>query len=72
MVPKQEPDTRPDINRASPEELAEIGDIGPEAAEAIVRHREQVGPLHGADDLLQIRGIADDRAQRIARQVHFY
>jgi len=40
-----------DPNRVTPEELVSISGIGPETARAIVRYREQHGPIRSWKDL---------------------
>ena len=46
-----------DINSASLEELQSLPGIGESRAQAIIRHREDNGPLTSVDDLLEVRGI---------------
>jgi competence protein ComEA len=33
--------------------------VGPATAQAIIDHREQVGPFRSVDELLDVRGIGD-------------
>lgn len=48
-----------DLNTASASELEELPGVGPATAEAIIEHRETVGPFTSVDDLLDVRGIGE-------------
>jgi competence ComEA-like helix-hairpin-helix protein len=72
MVPKDQPDDRLDINRASQEEIARIGAVDWDMAGEIVRYRDALGRLEGPEDLARIPGVGEQTAQQIARQVHFF
>ncbi|MBW2940386.1 ComEA family DNA-binding protein [Zhongshania aquimaris] len=48
-----------DINTASAEELQTLKGVGPKRAEAIIRYREEKGPIRSADDLLKVPGVGD-------------
>lgn len=46
-----------DINTASAEELQTLKGIGPKRAEAIIRYREEKGPISSAEDLMNVPGL---------------
>lgn len=48
--------TRVRINLANPQELLELPGVGPQQAEAIVKHRSEHGPIKDADQLATILG----------------
>ncbi len=50
-----------DINRASAAELQNLPGIGPKLSQAIVDYREANGPFMAAEDLKNVRGIAEKR-----------
>jgi competence protein ComEA len=53
------------INTASREELSRIPHIGGTTAELIIQFRETHGPFKRTEQLMQIRGISDERFRRI-------
>ncbi len=53
------------INTASVEELRRIPNVGESTARRIVEYREQYGPFRRIEDLMQIRGISDERFRSI-------
>lgn len=53
------------INTASVEELQRIPNVGESTARRIVEYREQYGPFSRTEDLMQIRGISDERFRQI-------
>lgn len=53
------------INTASVEELHRIPNVGESTARRIVEYREQYGPFSRTEDLMQIRGISDERFREI-------
>jgi len=54
-----------DINSADAETLAAaISGVGPARARAIVAWREQHGPFHSVDDLVQVQGIGERTLER--------
>lgn len=46
-----------DINTATAEELQTLKGIGPKRAEAIIRYREENGPIRSTKDLLSVPGV---------------
>ena len=53
------------INTATREELARIPYIGESTAELIVEFREAHGAFKRSEQLMQIRGVSDERFRRI-------
>jgi competence ComEA-like helix-hairpin-helix protein len=49
------------INAATVSELAKLPNIGPRTAEAIVQFRTVHGPFRRPEQLLQIRGVSEER-----------
>ncbi len=60
-----EVDRRIDINSASREQLECLPGIGPVLAERIIARREKVNGFSSLDDLLAVRGIGQERLDRI-------
>jgi competence protein ComEA len=60
-----------DINTATAATLETLPGIGPSKAEAIVRFRTEHGPLHTANDLLQVPGIGPATVARLAPYLEF-
>lgn len=60
------PDGLLDLNRATPEEFAELPGIGPVLAERIAAHREEVGGFRAVGDLRDIAGIGEKKFQAVA------
>ena len=54
------------INDATPEDLGFVPGVGPSLAEAIVRHREKIGPYQQLEDLLRIKGFGRKKLNRIS------
>jgi competence protein ComEA len=46
-----------DINTATAKELQTLKGIGPKRAEAIIRYREENGPIRSDQDLLSVPGV---------------
>lgn len=55
-----------DVNTATADELIQIPYIGNYTAHAIIRFREEHGPLTDLEDLKQISGIRDANYKRFA------
>ena len=53
------------INTASSEELQTLPGIGPVLADRIVVYRQQHGPFHSSRDLMNIKGIGEERFSRL-------
>ena len=71
-TPAQEPEKpapapeRLDLNRATPEELADLPGVGPSLAERIVAFRTERGGITAVTDLTQISGIGLKKLQLFA------
>jgi competence protein ComEA len=64
-VKQQAANTRQvDINRASPEELAQLSQVGAKKAQEIVRYREANGPFKTVDELAQVKGIGKSTIEK--------
>lgn len=72
MVPKDEPDRRPDINSASIDDLMRLDVMDSDTARSIVRFREEEGRISGPEDLSRIPGISEQAARQIGDRVHFF
>lgn len=53
------------VNTATAAELEELPGVGPATAEAIIAHRESVGPFSSVDDLLDVRGIGEAKLEQL-------
>ncbi len=53
------------INRASPPEIANLPQVGPSLAEAIVSYRVVHGPFASAEELKNVSGIGDKKLAAI-------
>ncbi|HEX5365996.1 MAG TPA: helix-hairpin-helix domain-containing protein [Acidimicrobiales bacterium] len=53
------------LNTAGAAELEELPGVGPATAEAIIAHRQEVGPFAAVDDLLDVRGIGEAKLEQI-------
>ena len=60
-----------DINKASRKELMSIPGIGQVIAERIIRYRNEAGPFHHAEELLNIRGIGPKSLAAIREYITF-
>jgi len=54
-----------DLNSASVYELQMLPGVGAVIAERIIDHRENVGPFHAPEDLMQVSGIGEDTFSRL-------
>lgn len=54
-----------DINSATAEQLDTLPGVGPATAAAIIAYRDQHGPFHTVDDLLEVRGIGDAKLEQL-------
>ena len=54
-----------DINAASADQLMSLPGIGAAKAAAIVQYREEHGPYHAAEDLLEVKGIGEALLRKI-------
>jgi len=57
------------VNTATQSQLEEINGIGPSTASAIIEYREQNGNFKNVDDLVNVKGIGDKKAAKLADQV---
>jgi competence protein ComEA len=53
------------LNSAQSSELQTLPGIGPAKAEAIIEHRETIGPFKSIDDLKEISGIGDKTFEKL-------
>jgi competence protein ComEA len=58
-----------DLNTADLAQLDELPGVGPVTAQAIVDHREQVGPFSSVDQLLDVQGIGEARLGQLRELV---
>ncbi len=63
------PATPININRATAAELEALPGVGAVTAKAIVAYREEHGPFHSVDQLLEVRGIGPGRLEAVRDQV---
>lgn len=61
-----------DANRASVYELQMLKGIGPHKAAAIVEEREQHGAFIDAQDLTRVKGIGQQLATKLEKQLSFH
>ena len=54
-----------DINAASVDQLMSLPGIGAAKAAAIVKYRDEHGPYHSAEDLLEVKGIGEALLRKI-------
>ncbi len=59
ILPFAQAQDRLNVNSATVDELAQLGNIGPARAAAIVAHREQFGPFRSLQELTQVTGIGE-------------
>jgi competence ComEA-like helix-hairpin-helix protein len=63
---RKRPPAQPlDLNIATAAQLAQVPGIGPTTAQAIVRFRQKSGPFRRVEDLLAIRGISQQKLERL-------
>jgi competence ComEA-like helix-hairpin-helix protein len=60
---------KPDINRASKEELQRAPGIDEKMAENIVQYRDEHGPFRSAEDLRQVPMIGERRVEQVSSAV---
>jgi competence protein ComEA len=54
-----------DINAASADQLMSLPGIGASKAQAIVKYRDEHGPYHAPEDLLEVKGIGESLLRKI-------
>lgn len=57
------------INHATAEEIQTLNGIGPKKAETIIVYREENGPFHTIEDLLNVSGIGEKTLENIRDQI---
>lgn len=57
------------INHATAEEIQTLNGIGPKKAETIIAYREENGPFHTIEDLLNVSGIGEKTLENIRDQI---
>jgi competence ComEA-like helix-hairpin-helix protein len=57
------------VNTAGVEELVKLPGIGPGFAQRIVQYRQQHGPFRRIEDLMNVKGIAKKRFERIRERI---
>ena len=71
MVPSDQVDTavlvveKIDINQADPVLLTQLPGVGSRTAEKIKAYRDANGPFKSVDDLLNIKGIGQEKLEKI-------
>jgi competence protein ComEA len=60
---------KPDINRASQEELERAEGLDQTMAERIVSYREEHGPFRSTEDVRNVPGIGDSRLEQVRSAV---
>jgi competence protein ComEA len=59
------------VNTASADELAQLTNIGPTKAAAIVAYREMNGPFRSLQDLTQVTGIGERTVEMNLEKINF-
>jgi competence protein ComEA len=54
-----------DLNAAGENELAQVPNVGPKTAAAIVKHREEHGPFASVDELTRVKGIGAKTLEKV-------
>jgi competence protein ComEA len=62
---KQPPAAPLDLNAATAQQLQALPGVGPAMAKSIVDFRKKSGPFRRVEDLLAIRGITNQRLEKI-------
>jgi len=57
------------INTATQSELETINGVGPSTASAIIEYRQANGKFKSTDELVNVKGIGDKKAAKMADQV---
>lgn len=54
-----------DLNAAGENELAQVPNVGPKTAAAIVKHREENGPFKNIGELTRVKGIGEKILEKV-------
>ncbi len=54
-----------DLNAAGENELAQVPNVGPKTAAAIVKHREEHGPFKSVEELTRVKGIGPKTLEKV-------
>ena len=57
------------VNTATQVELEKIAGIGPAKAEAIIKHRNEVGPFASKEELLNVKGVGPKLLEKISPSI---
>jgi competence protein ComEA len=56
---------RIDLNAAGENELAQVPNVGPKTAAAIVKHRQENGPFRSVEELTRVKGIGAKTLEKV-------
>lgn len=68
-VSSNNPSNKIKLNQATKDELTQLTGIGPSKAEAIIKHREDIGKFKNATDLLDVSGIGEKTLEIIKDEI---
>lgn len=64
-APVSEEEGKININKASKEELMTLPGVGESRADSIIKYREDVGPFHSIEDIMQVSGIKEGLFEKL-------